>query len=406
MTLNANGRMKKCRLLHIQTTGEGRKEMNEDKQDSVKQSLEERNRGIVRTSAIGIVANIFLAALKAIIGIASNSIAVTLDAVNNLTDALSSVITIIGTKLAGKQPDKEHPMGHGRIEYLSALLVSALVLYAGLSSLVESVKKILHPEKASYSLLSLGIIAAAVLVKLLMGSYVKRQGKKLNSAALIASGSDASFDALLSGSVLVSALIFLFTGISLEAYVGALLSVFIVKSGYEMMRATLDEILGKRADAALTRKIRTLLTEEEAVIGAYDLFLNDYGPDRFYGTVHLELPDTMTVEEVDVLTRRLQKKVFRATGVIMVSIGVYAYNTKGDAAAEMRNEVQKLALSHEWILQLHGFYAELDKKYLQFDIVVDFSKSQKEAVEALKQEIRARYLGYTVEITADVDISD
>lgn len=380
--------------------------MNEDKQDSVKQSLEERNRGIVRTSAIGIVANIFLAALKAIIGIASNSIAVTLDAVNNLTDALSSVITIIGTKLAGKQPDKEHPMGHGRIEYLSALLVSALVLYAGLSSLVESVKKILHPEKASYSLLSLGIIAAAVLVKLLMGSYVKRQGKKLNSAALIASGSDASFDALLSGSVLVSALIFLFTGISLEAYVGALLSVFIVKSGYEMMRATLDEILGKRADAALTRKIRTLLTEEEAVIGAYDLFLNDYGPDRFYGTVHLELPDTMTVEEVDVLTRRLQKKVFRATGVIMVSIGVYAYNTKGDAAAEMRNEVQKLALSHEWILQLHGFYAELDKKYLRFDIVVDFSKSQKEAVEALKQEIRARYPGYTVEITADADISD
>lgn len=380
--------------------------MNEDKQDSVKQSLEERNQGIVRTSAIGIVANIFLAALKAIIGIASNSIAVTLDAVNNLTDALSSVITIIGTKLAGKQPDKEHPLGHGRIEYLSALLVSALVLYAGLSSLVESVKKILHPEKASYSPLSLGIIAAAVLVKLLMGSYVKRQGEKLNSAALIASGSDASFDALLSGSVLVSALIFLFTGISLEAYVGALLSVFIVKSGYEMMRATLDNILGKRADAALTQKIRALLTEEEEVIGAYDLFLNDYGPDRFYGTVCLELPDMMTVEEVDVLSRKLQKKVFRATGVIMVSIGVYAYNTKGDAAAEMRNEVQKLALSHEWILQLHRFYAELDKKYLRFDIVVDFSKSPKEAVGELKREIEARYPGYIVEITADADISD
>ena len=380
--------------------------MNEVKQESVKQSLEERNRGIVRTSAIGIVANMFLAALKAIIGIASGSIAVTLDAINNLTDALSSVITIIGTKLAGKQPDKEHPMGHGRIEYLSALLVSALVLYAGLSSLVESVKKILHPEKASYSLLSLVIIAAAVLVKLSMGSYVKRQGEKLNSAALIASGSDASFDALLSGSVLVSALVFLFTGISLEAYVGALLSVFIVKSGYEMMQSTLDEILGKRADAKLTQKIRALLTEDKEVIGAYDLFLNDYGPDRFYGTVHLELPDTMTVEEVDALSRKLQKKVFLSTGVIMVSIGVYAYNTKGDAAAEMRNEVQKLALSHEWILQLHGFYAELDKKYLRFDIVVDFSKSPKEAAEALKQEIEARYPGYIVDITADADISD
>ena len=173
-----------------------------------------RNQGIVRTSVIGIVANLFLVVFKGAVGLASNSIAILLDAVNNLTDALSSVITIDGARAAGKEPDREHPLGHGRIEYLSALLVAALVLYAGLSSLVESVKKMLHPETPQYSAVGLGIIAVAVLVKILMGQYVKRRGKQLNSDALIASGSDASFDALLSASVLASALIFLRTGIS------------------------------------------------------------------------------------------------------------------------------------------------------------------------------------------------
>jgi len=218
-----------------------------------------RNQGIVRTSVIGIVANLFLVVFKGAVGLASNSIAILLDAVNNLTDALSSVITIVGARAAGKEPDREHPLGHGRIEYLSALLVAALVLYAGLSSLIESVKKMLHPETPQYSTVGLVIIAVAVLVKILMGQYVKRRGKQLNSDALVASGSDASFDALLSASVLVSALIFLRTGISLEAYVGSLISVMIVRSGYGMVCDTLDEILGKRPDTELVRKIRALI---------------------------------------------------------------------------------------------------------------------------------------------------
>ena len=242
-----------------------------------------RNQGIVRTSVIGIVANLFLVVFKGAVGLASNSIAILLDAVNNLTDALSSVITIVGARAAGKEPDREHPLGHGRIEYLSALLVAALVLYAGLSSLVESVKKMLHPETPQYSAVGLVIIAVAVLVKILMGQYVKRRGKQLNSDALIASGSDASFDALLSASVLASALIFLRTGISLEAYVGSLISVMIVRSGYGMVCDTLDEILGKRPDTELVRKIRALIMEEQVVIGAYDLFISDYGPERRYG---------------------------------------------------------------------------------------------------------------------------
>ena len=191
---------------------------------SNKPAAKNRDAVIVRTSVIGIIANIFLAAFKAAVGILSNSIAVVLDAVNNLSDVLSSVVTIAGTKLAGKKPDKKHPLGYGRVEYLSAMIVAAIVLYAGITSLVESIKKIINPETPDYSAVSLIIIGSAVFVKIFLGIYVKKKGQSVNSGSLIASGSDALFDAILSASVLVSAIIFMLTGISLEAYVGVLIS--------------------------------------------------------------------------------------------------------------------------------------------------------------------------------------
>ncbi|MGN1064092.1 MAG: cation diffusion facilitator family transporter, partial [Thermoguttaceae bacterium] len=164
---------------------------------------DDRSRAIVKTSVIGILTNVLLAAFKAVIGLGSHSIAVTLDAVNNLSDALSSIVTIVGTKLARKNPDKEHPLGHGRIEYLSAMIVTGIVLYAGGASVVKSVEKIVHPEEPAYNFVALAIIALAVIVKLVLGRYVKAQGERVNSVALAASGSDATFDALLSLSVLL-----------------------------------------------------------------------------------------------------------------------------------------------------------------------------------------------------------
>ena len=199
---------------------------------------DKRDKIIVRTSVVGIVTNVLLAAFKAAVGLASHSIAVVLDAVNNLSDALSSIITIVGTKLSGKLPDKKHPLGYGRIEYLSAMIVAGIVLYAGITSFVESVKKILRPETPEYSTVSLVIIAVAVVVKIVLGKYVKAQGKKVNSGALVASGSDAMFDTVLSFSVLLSAIVFLVFKVSLEAYVGAVISCFIVKAGLEMMSET------------------------------------------------------------------------------------------------------------------------------------------------------------------------
>ena len=248
-----------------------------------------RERVIVKTSVIGIVTNLLLVGFKAFVGLVSNSIAVILDAVNNLSDALSSVVTIIGAKLGAKQPDKKHPLGYGRIEYLSSMIVAALVLYAGITSLVESVKKIIHPEAADYSTVSLIIIGVAVIVKLVLGLYVKKQGKKVSSGALEASGSDALFDAILSSSVLASAVVYLIWGVSLEAYVGVVIAGFIIKAGIEMMIETLNDIIGKREDAETTKGLKEIICAEENVLGAYDVTLFNYGPNKNYGSVHIEL---------------------------------------------------------------------------------------------------------------------
>ena len=362
---------------------------------SLKSLEADREKVIVRTSVIGIVTNLLLAGFKAVVGIISNSIAITLDAVNNTSDALSSVITIVGAKLGGKAPDKKHPLGYGRIEYLSSMTVAAIILYAGITSAVESVKKIFHPEEADYRAASLVIVAVAIAVKLILGSYVKKQGEKVNSGALTASGSDALFDAVLSASVLASAAIYMLWHISLEAYVGVLIAAVIIKAGIEMMSETVSDILGQRADPGLVKEIKSLIAQEPEVIGAYDLVMNNYGPT-----------DTMTVEELDRLTRRVEAKVYLATGVILTGVGVYSHNTGTGEAADIRNAVQKIVLSYDWALQMHGFYVDTESKTIRFDAVVSFDIKPKEAVRILCEDIKELYPDYTVHITPDIDLTD
>ncbi len=371
--------------------------------ESMEELSRERENAIVKTSITGIVTNVFLAAFKAIIGVISNSIAVTLDAVNNLSDALSSVVTIIGAKLGAKEPNKKHPLGYGRVEYLSSMIVAAIVLYAGITSMVESVGKIVNPEEADYNIISLVIIGVAVFVKIILGISVKAKGQKYNSGALIASGSDALFDAVLSASVLASAVIYLTFHISLEAYVGVVISVFIIKAGIGMMIETVNDIIGKRIDREETEKIKRLISKEPEVRGAYDLIMFNYGPNRYYASIHIELPDTMTVDEVDKLTRRIEAKVYHETGVVLTGIGVYAYNTSDDEIAKMRYNIQKTVMVHEWALQMHGFYADSVNRTLRFDVVLSFDIDRSEALTILTKEIGELYPDWMLQIVPDID---
>lgn len=372
--------------------------------ESIEILAQKRERAIIRTSMIGVGTNVMLAVFKAIIGVISNSIAITLDAVNNISDALSSVITIIGTKLGAKEPDKNHPLGHGRIEYISSMVVAAIVLYAGIISLVESFKKIISPEKADYDIISLVIIGVAVLVKVLLGKYVKKQGVKHNSGALIASGSDALFDALISASVLASAIIYLAFDISLEAYVGVLISIFIVKAGIEMMTETISEILGKRSDKEDSDKIKNIIAEEKEVRGVYDLIIFNFGPSKNYASVHIELDDTMTVDEVDVLTRKIEAKVYQQSGVILTGVGVYSHNTSNEEVAVIKNTVKEKVLSFDWALQMHGFYLDMEEKSIRLDVVISFDIEKEKALSILTESIRQLYPTYSIKITTDLDV--
>ena len=366
----------------------------------------DRERVIIRTSITGIAANIVLVIFKAVVGLASNSIAVILDAVNNLSDALSSIITIIGTKLSGKRPDKKHPYGYGRIEYMSQTIVAAIILYAGMTSLSESVKKIITPEQLDYSFVSVIIIAAAVVVKLILGFYVRKKGNEVNSGSLEASGTDALSDAVLSGSVLVCAIVYMLSGVSLEAYVGAVISLFIIKSGFEMIKDAVDEMLGMRVQSELSKGIRHTIASQEGVHGVYDLILHNYGPDRYLASAHIEVNDTMRADEIDALTRKIQKEVYTEYSVIMTAVGVYSVNTSGDEIAEIRDSVRNKVMSFDGVLQMHGFYIDMEKKTMQFDVVIDFGSARETIYAEICGEIQKAYPDYSLIIALDNDISD
>ncbi|MBR2303679.1 MAG: cation transporter [Ruminococcus sp.] len=366
-----------------------------------------RDKIIIRTSVIGIIANAFLAGFKAVIGLLSNSIAIVLDAVNNLSDAASSIITIVGTKLAGKPADRKHPFGHGRVEYLTALVIAVIVLYAGLTSLSESIKKIITPKTPKYTAVSMVIIGVAVVVKIVLGTFVKKTGEKVNSDSLVNSGKDAMLDSVISASTLIAAIVYITTKVSLEAWLGAVISIVIIKSGIDMLRETISQLLGERVDADLARNIKKTVREFPDVLGVYDLVLHNYGPDNYSGSLHIEIPDTYSADMIDVLNRAIAVAVFEKYHVILTAIGVYSMNTKSEKAAEVKTAIAKIVFSHEHVLQLHGFYLDEQLKNIRFDIIISFDEPDRKALyEHIKADINEAYPDYTLEMVLDTDFTE
>ena len=366
-----------------------------------------RDKVIIRTSIIGILANVFLASFKAVVGVLSSSIAIVLDAVNNLSDVLSSVITIIGTKLAGKRPDKNHPYGYGRIENLSSALIAVIILYAGVTALVESVKKIIRPSVPDYSAAAIIIVSVAIAVKIILGLYVKKKGESVSSESLVSSGKDALLDSVISASTLLAAIVYLISGISTEAWLGVIISAVIIKSGLGMLGDSLSSIIGKRISSDLSKEIKQTITSFPEVQGAYDLLLHSYGPDLLIGSVHIEVPDTMPVAELDKLEHHITEKVLAEHKVILAGISVYAVNTSNDRAAEIYGNIRRHVMSHEYILQIHGFYLDEEHKTIHFDIIIDFAAPDPRGLyDHILTETQEAYPDHKVSITLDTDVSD
>jgi cation diffusion facilitator family transporter len=369
--------------------------------------IDNRQRTIVRASIIGILANVFLAGFKAVVGLFSHSIAIVLDAVNNLSDALSSLVTIIGARLSGKEADRKHPFGYGRIEYLSALVISIIVLYAGVTSLVESVKKIVVPQTPEYSTVSLVIVGVAVFVKIALGLFVKTTGQRVNSDSLVNSGKDALLDSVISTSTLVAALVFTFFGVSLEAWLGAIISIIIIKAGGDMLSDTISKILGEPGDVKLVQEIKRTVSSFPEVKGAYDLVLHNYGPDVYNGSIHVEVEDDCEITRLDELNRQIVDKVYEEHSVMLTAVGVYSVNTKDSEVIELRNKIRELVLAHKYAKQVHGFYYSPKEAYVRFDVVVSFdAPSRKDVYNEIVEDLKKTYPQLRFMVSMDMDYGE
>jgi len=365
-----------------------------------------REKKIVRTSILSILTNIFLVIFKAIIGVLANSTAVIMDAVNNLSDAMSSAVTIVGTKLSNKRPTKKHPYGFGQIEHITSVIVSAIVLVAGITACVESVNKIIVPEETDYKWFSIVIICVGIVIKLALGLFTKHQGKKYNSQALIASGSEAFFDSIVSVSTLVAAIISINNGPNIEGYLGVIISGLIIKSGIEILLESLGEIIGTRIPKELAISVKREINSNDLVHGAYDLTLNKYGPEKIIGSVHVEVDDDLPAYEIHRLTQKITNDIYAKFGIV-ITVGIYATNSNSPFYREVKTFVRENIKENKNVLQMHGFYFDEELKRISFDLV--FSFDEKEPVKVVNELIskcEEKYKDYKFSINIDHDISD
>ena len=368
--------------------------------------MENRSKKIVQTSVVGILANLGLVTIKAIVGLFANSIAIIMDAINNLSDALSSVITIVGTKLAQKKPDAKHPYGHGRVEYLTSLIISIIIIIAGSAAIVESILAIIDNKLPQFEIWSVVLIAIAVLVKIVLSFYFRHMGKKLNSDALKGSGIDALFDAFLSLGTLIAIIVALIWQVNIEGYIGVVIGLFMIKSGIDVLRSSLSNIIGERTSKETSEAIKKLVCSYKEVKGAYDLIVNNYGPDRGIGSIHIEVDDNLTAKEIHPLTRKIAVQVYQEFGIIM-TVGIYASNSSDVEINKIREAIREEIFSHPTIKQMHGFYADQETKSISFDVIVDFKdKDAASLIKEIHDKLVEQFPDYHFYIVEDKDFAD
>ena len=372
-----------------------------------KMSSEARNKKIIKTSIIGIIANFILVIFKVAVGFLSGSIAIILDAVNNLSDTLSSIVTIAGVKFANRAPDKNHPLGHGRFEYLGTAMIATVISYIGFTAVFESIGKIINPNEVNYTFITFLVVSVSVIIKILIGRYYKKIANQVDSDSLKNSGFDAMMDALISAATIVAGLIYVIWGISIEAYLATLISVFIIYSGFRMLRESFSVILGERVDSDLSRRIKQAICEIDGVYGAYDLLIHDYGTGRSYASVNIDVLDTLSVVEVDDISREVRRLVGQRFRIYVSSVGIFPINTKDRHTVEVRNNIKAMMLMNDHIRQIHGFRIDEKAKEITFDVVIDFSVEDQNALRRrIIKELKRVYPDYHFVISIDLDFSD
>ena len=368
-----------------------------------------REKEIIKTSFIGIIGNFFLVGFKAFVGIIAGSVSIIMDAINNFTDAISSIITIIGTKLSGKKPNKKHPYGYGRIEYITSTLIAILILFAGGMAIYESIKSIIdyfqNGTMPQFEIYSLIIIAAAILVKIAIGLFFRYKGKKIDSDALKASGLDALFDSILSTSTLIGMFIAKYANFYIEGYLGIIIGLFILKSGFGVLKESISSMIGDRFDKEYVNEIKDEINSIPGVLGSYDLILNSYGHNKNIGSVHIGVSDKLTAKEIQLIERNISSLMYNKYNTIM-TIGIYAENFSDEYTKNIYSSILSVVRNYKNVLQIHGFYIENETKIINFDLVISFDDINPHGtIEKIKEETKNAINGYEIIINYDQDFS-
>lgn len=332
---------------------------------------EDREGMVTVTSMIGVIVNILVALLKVVVGLLSSSIAIVSEGVNNAADALTSILTLIGTKLAGKHPDEKHPFGYGRIEYLTSLLIAILILVSGTEMLINAIKLIFMPEELKISFISLMIVAISAIIKYLLGTYTISMGKRAESSALQAVGIECKNDSFVSLLTIITSIIFIVFHISIDAYAGILISLIIIKAGLTVLMNTVSELIGRPGEHDLANKIYQEIRSTKGVLAAVDMMLHNYGPNAWSGSVNLEIDHEKTVGEIYQILHALQLKIMHEYHVTMV-FGIYAVDNDHEEVRQLREKITEFVRKKEHVKSYHAVYLEPDTNRIYCDFIVDY----------------------------------
>lgn len=359
----------------------------------LRQEPDSREGTVVTVSGLNILVNLIFAAIKVVIGLAVSSIAIVSEGVNNATDSATSLITIVGTKLSAKHPTEKHPFGFGRIEYLTSLLISVLILFTGAELMESSVKRIFEPQEMSISYVTMAIIAVSALVKLALGLYTIKEGRRVDSSSLVALGTECRSDSVVSVITLVTALVFLVFHVSLDAYAGIIMSLIVLKAGFEVLKETLSDILGQAGEKELAQELYRIIRAEPLVLNAADMMLHNYGPDSYSGSVNVEIDHSKTVEEVYAALHELQLRIMHEKHITMV-FGIYAVDRDHAQIRQLREQVAAFVREQKHVTSYHALYIHPNGKDLYVDLVVDYDLADWEA-------LRKEFTAYMAELYPD-----
>lgn len=352
------------------------------------ESTEVRTRYGMLASVVGIFCNVLLFSVKLAIGLILSSLAVTADAFNNLSDAASSIISFVGVKMAGKPADAEHPFGHGRIEYIAALIVSFLVIEVGFTFFKSSISKIMHPEEITFDPVPFIILILSILVKLWMAFFNNKLGKRIDSKVMLATAADSLGDVITTSATVISIVICHFTSINVDAIAGLIVSGIVIWSGVSIAKDTLEPLIGQRVPSELYQKITDMVESYEGIVGAHDLIVHNYGPNRSMATIHAEVPNDVSIEASHEIIDRIERDAKKELNILLV-IHMDPVEMRDEEVLELRDKTSHIVHALDPELHFHDFRVlkENEQKNLIFDLVIPDSYTEKDANRVMHQLI-------------------